>query len=182
MVAWGYVMRILRGSSRACELAAAFSVTGMLITLGMAPAVRIRTQKGKGMKALMAGMTLALLSTTAGADDYSGVPQRLFEQIQARQFDKAIDTMGVKKDMDPEDRQQMVQYMSKAFGGEYKFHELIEERTVGTRYVTLVYLVGMREGPAGLRMQLYKPDETWLAQTFAINSDYDELVKEKKKD
>ncbi|WP_152035045.1 MULTISPECIES: hypothetical protein [Pseudomonas] len=134
------------------------------------------------MKALMAGMTLALLSTTAGADDYSGVPQRLFEQIQARQFDKAIDTMGVKKDMDPEDRQQMVQYMSKAFGGEYKFHELIEERTVGTRYVTLVYLVGMREGPAGLRMQLYKPDETWLAQTFAINSDYDELVKEKKKD
>lgn len=129
------------------------------------------------MKAFIAGMALALLSTVASAAGYSGIPDRLFEQIKAKEFEKAMDTGGVRQNLDPEVRAQMIQYMDKAFGGEYKFHELVEQRFVGTRYVTLTYLVGMKDGPAGLRIQLYKAEDTWKPITFWINSDYEALIR-----
>lgn len=65
--------------------------------------------------------------------------------------------------------------MRKAFGKQYKFHALIEEKAVGTRYVTLTYLIGLAEGPAGLRMQLYKPDDKCVGAAFSALS-FDHLV------
>lgn len=136
------------------------------------------------MKGIIVGLILMLTSLSANAEDYDGIPERFFENLFAHHYKEAFDILTPsKKTSNSESDESSFQtlftdYLAKNQAN-YKYYELVSEEKIGTRYVKLIYVIGLKSSQSGMSMTLYKPDSEWQASDFNYQSKYADLIKDK---
>lgn len=138
------------------------------------------------MKGIIVGLILTLTSLTANAEDYDGIPKRFFENLFAHHYKEALDILTPpQKTSNNENGQNsfltlLTDYMAKNQDkADFKYYELVSEEKIGTRYVKLIYVIGLKDSQSGISMTLYKPDSEWQASDFNYQSTYADLIKDK---
>jgi hypothetical protein len=138
------------------------------------------------MKGIFVGLMLTLTSLTANAEDYDGIPKRFFENLFAHNYKEAFDILNPTKKTSGNDNEEFdfltvfTDYLAKNQDkSDYKYYELVSEEKIGTRYVKLIYVMGLKNSQSGMSMELYKPDSEWQAINFSYQAKYADLIKDK---
>jgi len=133
-------------------------------------------QRRKKMgKLILAAAMMMILSATAYAESYGGIPDRFFSYLRQGQANEAIDYLYATNKWVVRNEDQVTNLkaeFSKVPGlfGKYMFHELIAEQRIGTRYAHLVYLVGYERQPLRFEIKVYKPAAEWRFQGISFDA------------
>lgn len=126
---------------------------------------------------------LAAQDSGGKAEPYNETIEKFFSLISAGDYGGAIDYIytgnpwfSVKSDDIQQLRSQFVGLG--ALVGVYISHELLVEEKMGGRLVYLNYFVAMERQPMSFRFMFYKPQDTWLIQSFEYSDDIDEWLRE----
>jgi hypothetical protein len=122
-----------------------------------------------------------LLSQSASAQGYGGIPERFFGLIAQGKTNEAIDYLYGTNQWGAKNSDQIANLKGELatlnnLVGKYAFHELLVDERAGTRYVHLVYLVGYDRQPLRFQLSLYRPSSEWRFQGFSFDAKLDEDV------
>ena len=132
----------------------------------------------------IAVLILIFVSASVQASEYGGVPLKFFDLIISNKSVKAIDYLYSTNKWVDANSDTVINLKTQLEGieklvGKYKFHELISENKVGTRYAHLIYLVGYERQPLRFEIRVYKPDDEWHFQGFSFDAELtDDIEKE----
>ncbi|MNZ75143.1 hypothetical protein D3C78_936140 [compost metagenome] len=120
----------------------------------------------------MKQITMAVIATlfSLGAfatESYNETPEKFIKTIKESHYQEAIDSLypGSEYWKTPEGQAEKAGFSAKMEkAGEYRFHELLSEKKVGSRYVVLSYLVGFKNRPLFFSIVMYKPEDLWIAK------------------
>jgi hypothetical protein len=137
----------------------------------------------------IAALILPIIAVSLTAQDskadgpYGETIEKFFALIKDGDYGGAIDYIytgnpwfSVKSDDIQQLRSQFVGLS--ALVGDYISHELLVEEKIGGRLVYLNYFVAMERQPMSFRFMFYKPQDTWLIQSFEYSDDIDEWIEE----
>ncbi len=145
----------------------------------------------KGLRLLaIAAMILPIITVGLTAQDSGGKTEpynetidKFFALIKDGDYGGAIDYIyagnpwfSVKSDDIQQLRSQFVGLSGLV--GAYISHELLVEEKIGGKLVFLNYFVAMERQPMSFRFMFYKPQDTWLIQSFEYSDDIDEWIEE----
>jgi hypothetical protein len=137
------------------------------------------------MKRLAAFVSMLVLSGSALAQAYDGIPDRFFGFLAKGQMSESIDYLyAMNRWVDPKSDQATnlkgeLAKLSRLVG-KYLFHELVVEQKVGAHYAHLIYLVGYERQPVRFEIRVYKPGAEWRFQGVSfdarVTDDIDKLA------
>ena len=140
------------------------------------------------MKKLIFLIASAIFPTLVfGAEKYDNIPEAFIGHLQEKDFQKAVESIYPDQDksyLSTPDGALIISKLKHDLEGygEYKYHELISEEKIGTRFVIVTYIVGMQFKPSYMSFKLYRPEEHWAVLNFKYNDNLHTLKKQNVKD
>jgi hypothetical protein len=131
-----------------------------------------RLSRAGFVRMLLAAGALALFPASASAEKYDGLPEKclaFFAQgkpIEAVEFVEDSHNLYTKEDRAAFEALKFTLSARAEALSDYKYHELVAEEKIGSRYVLLVYAVGVARAPFKVVMVLYRPKDKWQFDRF----------------
>lgn len=132
----------------------------------------VRLSRAWVVRSLLAAGALILFPAGTSAEKYDGLPEKclaFFAQgkpVEAVEFVEDSHNLYTKEDRAAFEALKFTLKSRADALADYKFHELVAEEKIGTRYVRLTYAVGVGRAPFKVVMILYRPKEKWQFDRF----------------
>lgn len=115
------------------------------------------------------------------SEDYGPIPDLFFKEFTSHRYAQSLDVLlgnqGVPYENTQEDSKLRNNFVSSIEAlGKYKYKELFFKKEFTSRYVVLMYVVGMEKKPMMFRLNLYKLDDVWYVKSFNFDSDFDKIA------
>ena len=154
----------------------------------------VRRAGGKSMKITPASVTVAALALAflaaplGNAQPQTGtelsqaqpIVEGFFSKLREGKLDEAFEYLASQNPAAAAKRDEIEKARAQFLGGvrllgEYRGHERLVEKAVGTRFVHVTYFLYFDRQPLRLTIELYKPKDAWLVHSFNFD---DQFLKE----
>ncbi|MDR9834987.1 hypothetical protein [Herbaspirillum huttiense] len=135
----------------------------------------------KTMRRFLIAIILMFSLNAYAADRYDGIPERFLSLYQSGKPMEALDyltkTSPYAKELSDQIRslREVVKTYQQSMG-KFGDAEMISERTIGTRYVYMKYMLNYERQPVLFELTLYRFKDRWALQNVSFNANFNEEI------